>query len=170
MFVLNSFLNAIGKKNPENSTEIELFYNFLLNEIAFKSYHKLYFSVWDYAGALEIINVAAPSPIKVGENGKLVCTWKAGESNIYSLKWYLGKDEFYRWTPAQRPQIQTFLKNVDLEVDLKTSREGLVSVMNVSLEAGEHILRCEISEEGPAFHTEYKEVILTVVGKREREK
>ena len=116
---------------------------------------------------IEIVNISAPSPLVVGGNGVLECNWTPGKNNIYMVKWFLESYEFYRWSPKgpdQKPWTKVFLGNLKLEVNLEESREGEVSLRNVNLKPDDYRLRCEVNEEGPSFHTDFREVTLTIVG------
>ena len=107
--------------------------------------------------------MTVPTPILVGANGLLECHYIPESDSVYSLKWYLGLHEFYRWTPAENPTVKIFPIHSAFQVDSKDSREGRVRIRNVTLSA-EGTLRCEISGEAPEFHTEFKDVDMTVVG------
>lgn len=118
--------------------------------------------------SLRITKVSVPTPMIVGDSGTLECQWVSEGNSVYSLKWYLGLHEFYRWTPAAHPKIQTFSIDKAFKIDRKESEEGRVRIRNVTLDAT-GLLRCEISEEAPAFHTEHSDVRLTVIGRLQME-
>ncbi|XP_047470110.1 uncharacterized protein LOC125025866 [Penaeus chinensis] len=117
---------------------------------------------YNLVGGLHITKVQVPTPLTVGEGGWLECDWADGE-NIYALKWYLGLDEFYRWTPAENPPVKTFkVRGEPLKVDIEASHKGRVRVDKVTLDAA-GVFRCEVSAEGPDFHTESHVASMTVV-------
>ncbi|XP_071516212.1 uncharacterized protein [Panulirus ornatus] len=123
----------------------------------------LVFSIGDVSHALHITRVGVPTPVAVGEGGWLECEFVDEGETIYALKWYLGLDEFYRWTPAEEPQVKTFpVRGDPLKVDLAASDKGRVRVFNVSLGAA-GVFRCEVSAEAPSFHTESQTATMTVV-------
>nr|XP_045623991.1 uncharacterized protein LOC123773991 isoform X1 [Procambarus clarkii] len=80
---------------------------------------------------------------------------------MYSIKWYQGAHEFYRYTPTFRDPIQVF-DPPTLDVDLEKSWGGSVRIANVSLGA-EGPFHCEVSADGPTFHTASDSASLTVV-------
>ncbi|XP_042239847.1 uncharacterized protein LOC121877941 [Homarus americanus] len=117
----------------------------------------------DVALGLHITKVVVPTPVAVGDGGWLECEFVDQGQSIYSLKWYLGLDEFYRWTPAENPPIKTFhVKGDPLTVDRSSSHKGRVWIKDVTLGAA-GVFRCEVSAEGPDFHTESEIGTMTVV-------
>lgn len=44
-----------------------------------------------------------------GDNVILTCNYDMdGDDVLYSVKWYKGKREFYRYTPKENPSMKTF--------------------------------------------------------------
>ncbi|XP_071521639.1 uncharacterized protein [Panulirus ornatus] len=120
-------------------------------------------SIHDIARGLHITKVDVPTPVAVGEGGWLECQFVDEGESIYALKWYLGLDEFYRWTPAESPQVKTFpVKGDPLTVNTAESHRGRVRIQDVRLGAA-GVFRCEVSAEAPAFHTESRVATMTVV-------
>ncbi|XP_069189058.1 uncharacterized protein [Procambarus clarkii] len=112
---------------------------------------------------LHITKVHVPTPVAVGEGGVLECEFVDEGESIYALKWYLGLDEFYRWTPAETPQVKTFpVRGDPLAVDTGASHRGRVKVYDVTLGAS-GVFRCEVSAEAPDFHTESDVATMVVV-------
>ncbi|XP_066976578.1 uncharacterized protein [Macrobrachium rosenbergii] len=123
----------------------------------------LIFYIQDLSSALQITKIQVPSHVATGESGSLECDFTDDGDTIYALKWYLGLDEFYRWTPAENPQGKTFpVLGNPIAVDLKSSRKGKVRFHHVTLEAS-GVYRCEVSAEAPSFHTESAVATMTVV-------
>ncbi|XP_068229240.1 uncharacterized protein [Palaemon carinicauda] len=119
--------------------------------------------IQDFCSALQITKIQVPSHVATGESGSLECDWRDDGDTIYALKWYLGLDEFYRWTPADSPHGKTFpVLGNPIAVDLQSSRKGKVRFHHVTLEAS-GVYRCEVSAEGPSFHTESAVATMTVV-------
>ncbi|XP_071523407.1 uncharacterized protein [Panulirus ornatus] len=117
----------------------------------------------DIAQSLHITKVDVPTPVAVGEGGWLECQFVEEGESIYALKWYLGLDEFYRWTPAESPPVKTFpVRGDPLTVDIAASQRGRVRIHDVKLGAA-GVFRCEVSAEAPAFHTESEVATMTVV-------
>lgn len=120
-------------------------------------------NTYGLVGGLHITNVNLPTPLAVGEGGWLECDWADDGDKIYALKWYLGLDEFYRWTPAETPPVKTFsMSGNPLAVDVDASHRGRVRIQGVTLGAA-GVFRCEVSAEAPSFHTESHVAYMTVV-------
>nr|XP_045593497.1 uncharacterized protein LOC123755068 isoform X2 [Procambarus clarkii] len=121
-------------------------------------------STWhEVVEGLHITKVHVPTPVAVGKGGVLECEFVDEGESIYALKWYLGLDEFYRWTPAETPQVKTFpVRGDPLAVDTGASHRGRVKVYDVTLGAS-GVFRCEVSAEAPDFHTESDVATMVVV-------
>ncbi|XP_071521641.1 uncharacterized protein [Panulirus ornatus] len=111
--------------------------------------------------AIKITKLEVPSPLAVGEGGWLVCDWEDEGDHVYALKWYLGIDEFYRWTPLETPPVKTFPMQHFI-VDTSESQYGCVRIRNVTVDAGGNY-RCEVSGEAPVFKTSFSSAFMTVV-------
>ncbi|KAK8372445.1 hypothetical protein O3P69_019808, partial [Scylla paramamosain] len=117
------------------------------------------------SGALciRITRVKVPTTVEIGGAASLECEWEREGDTMYSIKWYQGSTEFYRYTPSSQKQVQIF-EPTTLDVDLTNpcvltsfkqrdkSSGGRVRVANVTMEA-EGPFHCEVSAEGPTFHT-----------------
>ena len=58
--------------------------------------------------SLSNINVRIPEFIQTGESADLTCSFNLGGDDLYSVKWYKGRHEFYRYMPNERPKIKIF--------------------------------------------------------------
>ncbi|XP_045593200.2 uncharacterized protein [Procambarus clarkii] len=117
----------------------------------------------EVAECLHITKVGVPTPVAVGDGGWLECEFLDEGESVYALKWYLGLDEFYRWTPAENPPVKTFpVRGDPLTVDPAASHRGRVRIQEVTLAAA-GVFRCEVSAEAPSFHTESAVATMTVV-------
>ncbi|XP_063598652.1 uncharacterized protein LOC134775124 [Penaeus indicus] len=118
--------------------------------------------LYNVATSIRITRVDVPPAIEVGSQGDLDCAWDEGQDQMYSVKWYQGANEFYRYTPAAKDPIQIF-DLVSLDVDRQKSWGGTVRIANVTLAAG-GLFHCEVSADGPTFHTASDYATLNVVG------
>ncbi|XP_071535155.1 cell adhesion molecule 2-like [Panulirus ornatus] len=103
------------------------------------------------SSTIRITRVRVPPTLEVGGQGDLDCTWQEDNDQMYSIKWYQGAHEFYRYTPTARNPVQIF-DPPTLDVDREKSWGGSVRIANVSL-AAEGPFHCEVSADGPTFHT-----------------
>ena len=92
---------------------------------------------------IKITKVYAPPYVKVSDSAQLICEVSDEGENVYSLKWYLGQHEFYRWIPTERDNpVKTFDINV-FQIDPYNSKDGRVQIHQVSLEAA-GVIGCEV--------------------------
>ncbi|XP_050689032.1 uncharacterized protein LOC126981638 [Eriocheir sinensis] len=102
-------------------------------------------------GCIRITRVRVPPTVEVGGAAELDCEWEQEGDVMYSIKWYQGSNEFYRYTPSTPRQVQIFDPDT-LDVDADKSWGGSVRVSNITLQA-EGPFHCEVSAEAPTFHT-----------------
>lgn len=67
---------------------------------------------------LRDVRVTIPTAVKRGDNALLICNYDMEGDSLYSVKWYKGKREFYRYTPKDEQQsIKTFpVAGINVEV------------------------------------------------------
>ena len=71
----------------------------------------------DISVGLRDVRVTIPTAIKRGDNALLICNYDMEGDSLYSIKWYKGKREFYRYTPKEPQSIKTFpVAGINVEV------------------------------------------------------
>lgn len=66
-----------------------------------------------------MVHVTIPNAIQSGRNAILTCNYELEDDDLYSVKWYKGKREFFRFTPKEIPSIKTFkLPGSPIRVDV----------------------------------------------------
>ena len=69
--------------------------------------------------SLSNLSVRIPEYIQKGQTADLTCSFNLGGDKLYSVKWYKGRHEFYRYMPGQDPVIKTFpVKGMEINVSL----------------------------------------------------
>ena len=58
--------------------------------------------------SLSKIEVRIPRYIQAGDTADLICSYYLDSHNLYSVKWYKGRHEFYRFMPNEKPPVKTF--------------------------------------------------------------
>ena len=68
-----------------------------------------------------------PQAVKAGSTLQLVCTYDLGDDSLYSMKFYQGDHEFYRYVPKESPPTRVFPLpgiNVNVSTTFFEKREG----------------------------------------------
>ncbi|KAJ0179823.1 hypothetical protein K1T71_004414 [Dendrolimus kikuchii] len=111
---------------------------------------------------LREIQLSVPEAVGVGASATLGCRWAldAGEA-LYTVKWYHGAQEFFRFVPKELPNTRVF-SQTGISVDV--SRSGAQQVVLRGASRGlSGRYRCEVSADAPFFHTVYKSAFMRVV-------
>ncbi|XP_011864520.1 PREDICTED: uncharacterized protein LOC105560219 [Vollenhovia emeryi] len=102
-----------------------------------------------------------PEVVQRGEKVILRCHYDLEEALLYSLKWYRGKHEFYRFSPAEEPSTKVF--NISgINVDPDNSNKSQVTLRNVDFGLSGTFI-CEVTADAPTFSTASVSKNLTVV-------
>lgn len=72
----------------------------------FQHFFSLFFSA--IIQGLRDVKVTVPGAVRRGENAVLICLYDMEGDSLYSVKWYKGRREFYRFTPKENPAMKTF--------------------------------------------------------------
>lgn len=72
----------------------------------------------DISQGLRNVRVTIPTAVKKGDNANLICNYDLEGDELYSIKWYKGKREFYRYTPRETPAMKTFPTTLGIEVEV----------------------------------------------------
>ena len=82
-------------------------------------YHFLFDIVLSVIDSLSNINVRIPEFIQTGDSADLTCSFNLGGDDLYSVKWYKGRHEFYRFMPNEKPKIKIFpVKGMKINVSI----------------------------------------------------
>ncbi|XP_055848124.1 uncharacterized protein LOC129913458 isoform X2 [Episyrphus balteatus] len=101
--------------------------------------------------ALRDVSVSIPNAVRRSERAILKCLYDMEGDSLYSVKWYKGRREFYRYTPKENPAMKTF-HIPGIKIDVHYSNESQLTLLNVQLvTSGKY--SCEVSADAPSFHT-----------------
>lgn len=76
-------------------------------------------SLTELMAGLRIVRVTVPAVVRKGDTVHLNCDYELEQpERLYSIKWYKGRREFYRYTPQANPTVQTFSSPSGVEVDV----------------------------------------------------
>ena len=69
--------------------------------------------------SLSNLSVRIPEYIQKSHTADLTCSFNLGGDKLYSVKWYKGRHEFYRYMPNEVPIIKTFpVKGMEINVSI----------------------------------------------------
>lgn len=69
--------------------------------------------------ALRIVHVTVPNAVQSGNNATLVCEHDTEGDTLYSVKWYKGRREFFRYTPKEIPAVKIFsMPGISIDVSI----------------------------------------------------
>ncbi|CAL4091111.1 unnamed protein product [Meganyctiphanes norvegica] len=111
--------------------------------------------------SMRIRNFEVPLHVNRGEDVTLKCEFELQDEKLYSIKWYKGGREFFRYVPHERPQ-KAHYNITGVNVDMGDSDGQIVMLRSVTL-ATSGRYKCEVLAEAPAFNTLVEHAILTVV-------
>ncbi|XP_055386346.1 probable serine/threonine-protein kinase DDB_G0282963 [Condylostylus longicornis] len=101
--------------------------------------------------ALKDVRVTVPAAVKRGDNANLTCHYDLENDTLYSIKWYKGKREFYRYTPKEDIPMKVFTVT---GINVERSMSNASNVMLISMEPNSNgKYSCEVSADAPTFHT-----------------
>ncbi|KAG5684690.1 hypothetical protein PVAND_013907 [Polypedilum vanderplanki] len=100
---------------------------------------------------LGMVHVTIPNAIQSGRNAILTCDYELENDDLYSVKWYKGKREFFRYTAKEIPSIKIF-KFPGIQVDVQSSNASRIVLNNVVPQISGKF-SCEVSADAPSFQT-----------------
>ena len=122
---------------------------------------RVYISVCE-AVRLKDDSVIPPHAVR-GQKVVMRCNYDMQGDNLYSVKWYFNRQEFYRYIPSDNPKVTIFDNHVGVNVNPKLSTEREVVLDNADFSTS-GVFRCEVSGDAPMFLTDSIEGTLHVVG------
>ncbi|CAB3385317.1 Hypothetical predicted protein [Cloeon dipterum] len=102
-------------------------------------------------GGLKDVRVISPGGVPVGDAIKLECHFDTEGDQLYAVKWYKGKKEFYRYLPKDNPPGKVFTLS-GVNVNLTQSGQNRVVIMDAHFGLSDKY-RCEVSVDAPSFDT-----------------
>lgn len=110
--------------------------------------------------SLKNVRLRAAEAVKTGERLRLGCNYELESAPLYSVKWYFGDNEFYRFVPKESPPTRVFPLD-GFNVDVSKSNEHQVILQNVQRNNSGYY-SCEVSADAPLFHTDMKKALVMV--------
>lgn len=109
----------------------------------------------------DVMLLVEPSIIIRGGTAALICSRDMQGSPLYSVKWYRGNHEFYRYTPLEEPATRVFgLPGGYVDMNNSNGTQVLVRRMDLSL-AGN--FSCEVTADAPSFATQISYKFIDII-------
>ena len=86
-----------------------------------ETFSKVFTRILSFAGSrgLKEVTVTIPQAAKIGDTVELKCRYDLEGEPLYTVKWYKGPREFFRYIPKELPSTQVFpLPGIDVDVSL----------------------------------------------------
>uniref|UniRef100_A0AAG5CSI9 Ig-like domain-containing protein n=1 Tax=Anopheles atroparvus TaxID=41427 RepID=A0AAG5CSI9_ANOAO len=117
----------------------------------------------DYGfGAIRSVKlVVEPAAVRRGQHATLRCLYDLDDSPLYSVKFYRGLREFYRYSPGQQPSMKIF-PFPGINVDAAHSDNRQVVIRNVGFGLSGNF-SCEVTADAPSFSTATEHISMQVV-------
>ncbi|KAL5239801.1 hypothetical protein ACI65C_007211 [Semiaphis heraclei] len=100
------------------------------------------------------LQIHVPVAVRPGSILRMNCTYDLENTALYSIKWYLRDQEFYRYVPKESPPTRVF-PMPGIIVNVQESDQNKVTIENVQRELTGYY-KCEVSADAPLFHTGIK--------------
>lgn len=126
--------------------------------------HQLTFSILFIVSgccALKNVSVNVPKTVLSGKSVTLLCQYDLDGEQLYSVKWYKGRHEFYRYTPQENPRVKTF-PILGIHVDDRHSNATQVVLNDTDINSSGRY-SCEVSADAPSFQTYLVTGVMEVV-------
>jgi hypothetical protein len=66
------------------------------------------------------VHITVPEAVPTGDLARLNCDYDLEKDQLYTIKWYRGDEEFYRFVPKESPPTRVFPLQ-GIHVDVSTS-------------------------------------------------
>ncbi|GLV40102.1 beaten path IIb [Carabus blaptoides fortunei] len=78
---------------------------------------------------LRSVHLSVPRAVRAGHSVTLGCNYDLEKAPLYSVKWYRGMDEFYRYVPKEEPPTRVFpLPGLKVDMVLRCWLLGAVAL------------------------------------------
>ncbi|KAG6458441.1 hypothetical protein O3G_MSEX010865 [Manduca sexta] len=123
----------------------------------------LFISMIYGAGGLRTTELRiTPRVVQKGKNVTMACLYELHDYGIYSVKWYRGTQEFYRYSPLENPTTRVLPVN-GIKIDRLSSNETHVVLLRVMPNLSGNY-SCEVIQNAPTYPHYVATARLDVVG------
>lgn len=109
----------------------------------------------------DVVLLVEPSVVIRGGTAALICSRDMQGAPLYSVKWYRGNHEFYRFTPMEEPSTRVFgLPGIYVDMNRSNGTQVLLRRLDLSL-AGN--FSCEVTADAPSFATQIAAKVIDII-------
>lgn len=109
---------------------------------------------------LSKIEVRIPQYIQTGETADLICSYYLDSHSLYSVKWYKGRHEFYRYMPDDHPPVKVFpIKGMKINMTASDHVRVVLEDVETKLSG---VYLCEVTIT-PTFYAMAESANMTVI-------
>ncbi|XP_072949888.1 uncharacterized protein [Epargyreus clarus] len=102
-----------------------------------------------------------PAVVIRGRTAALICSRDMQGAPLYSVKWYRGNHEFFRYTPMEEPDTRVFgLPGIYVDMNRSNGTQVLLKRLDLGL-AGN--FSCEVTADSPSFATQIATKFIDVI-------
>lgn len=110
---------------------------------------------------LSKIDLRIPRYVQAGDSADLVCSYYLDSHNLYSVKWYKGRHEFYRFMPQESPPVRVFpVKGMKINMTASDHVRVVLDKVQTKL-TGTYL--CEVTVT-PTFFALAESANMTIIG------
>ncbi|XP_017772287.1 PREDICTED: uncharacterized protein LOC108559490 isoform X2 [Nicrophorus vespilloides] len=112
-------------------------------------------------GLKDVVLEIEPRVVQRGESSTLECVYNLEGAQLYTVKWYRGHHEFYRYTPSELPHTKVFpFPGVHVDVAVSNNRQVVLRKVGFNLSGN---FSCEVTTEEPFSTAVVSKEMLVVV-------
>lgn len=94
---------------------------FITNRI----YHFIF--IFPECNSLSNMSITVPMAVAAGNSAKMTCTYDLDSDPLYTVKWYKGRQEFFRYVPKELPHTRVFpWPGINVDVSIFICKENKI--------------------------------------------
>ncbi|KAG8330438.1 hypothetical protein J6590_064332 [Homalodisca vitripennis] len=112
-------------------------------------------------GSLKNVSIRVPVAVTTGATVSLSCIYDLEGEQLYTIKWYKGRQEFFRYVPKELPHTRVFpIKGFNVDVSLSGPQKVVLRDVQRAM-SGKYL--CEVSTDAPDFLTKLVSANMNIV-------
>ncbi|KAJ8961971.1 hypothetical protein NQ314_005751 [Rhamnusium bicolor] len=121
---------------------------------------RLFISFTDVFPLKDVVLTIEPKVVQRFNHSKLRCSYDLEGQDLYTVKWYRGRFEFYRYTPSEDPSTKVFPVG-GITVDVNNSNSTQVVLRDIEFNLSGNF-SCEVTTDKTFFTRDDTQPMLVV--------